>query len=53
MNPDAIILDELLKEMDALMDDAIPGLALLVFEGIVPERAPFIEQRSSAVLPEK
>jgi hypothetical protein len=50
VDPYAIILNKLLEKVDPLMDDAIPGLALLVFEGSLPKRSPFLEELCGAIV---
>src|SRR5580704_1150475 len=44
-NLDAIVLCETLEQMDALVNEAIPGFSFLVLEGSFAKGAPFLEKR--------
>ena len=39
-----IVSRELLEQVDSLMDQAVPGFTLLVFEGSISESAPFLKK---------
>src|SRR5262249_1925840 len=47
---DSIVLRESLKEVDALMQQAIPGISPFVFKRRVAESAPFLKQCCATVV---
>jgi hypothetical protein len=49
-NANAIILRESLEEMNALVDQAVPGIFFPVFEGSIPKGTPFLEEYCGGVL---
>src|SRR5260370_34525874 len=50
VNLHAILVGEPFEQVDSLVDQAIPGFSFLVFKGSAPERTPFLEERSRAVV---
>ena len=49
-NKDAVVLAKALKQMNALMEQAVPGFALFVIENGIPEGPPFLMESDAGIL---
>src|SRR2546425_7095658 len=52
-NAHAILLAEAVEQLNALLEHAIPGIALRVLELLILIELPFLKQHSRRVLPQK
>src|SRR5205807_7769735 len=52
-NADAILLAEAVEQLNALLEHAVPAVAMRVFELLILTEFPFLKQGSRRVLPEK
>jgi hypothetical protein len=50
-DPNSIILYKLLKQMDSLVEEFVPGIAFRIFKGRLAVGVPLLEQDGRTVLP--